>query len=169
MADSPLEAIEVSVAAELALVTGLESVSVAPFADAFTFNEDGTVSLNHSTLPDEYPGAILSLNDDDITVVAEDRTIGPRTTFVKYRAPVFIAVYADSDGTTEPAARWAAWKIAHRVIARLVEFIPSGEESPWVIETDERLEPGALTPIVIDPHTFAVLVRFYATYYMVAE
>lgn len=169
MANSPLEAIEVSVAAELLTVTGLESVTVAPFADAFSFREDGTVDLNRSTLPAEYPGAILSLNDDDITVTTEDRTLGPVTIFVKYRVPVFVVVYATSDGSAGHTARWKAWEVAHAVIAKLVDFKPSGAPTPWIIEVDERMEPGALTPIVIDPSTFAILNRFYASYYMVAS
>lgn len=168
-AASPLEAIETSVAAELVTVPGLLAVTVAPFADMFPVDpEFGAISLNRTTLPDKYPGAVVSLNDDDITVAIEDRTLGPRTVFNTYRAPVYIAVYAQSDGTTEPAARWKAWEIAHAVIAQLVEFRPTGAPEPWKIEADELMEPGNITPVVIDSTTYAVIVRFYAKYYIVS-
>jgi hypothetical protein len=169
-AASPLEAIETSVAAEIALVPGLsaDAIILAPFADHYTQLEDGTVALDEETLPPGYPGVVLSLNDEDITVVIEDKNLGPREQYVRFRVPVFMAVYATSDGSTLTAARYKAWEIAHAIIARLVNFIPSGAPEPWVIEVDEVLEPGALTPRLIDSMTFAILVRFYARYYVVA-
>jgi hypothetical protein len=168
-AASPLEAIEVAVATQLATIEDLKSVTIAPLVDVFPIDDDGYVSISNAILPDAYPGAVLSLNDEDITIEMEDRTIGPSTRSNTYRAPVFVAVYAQSDGTTEKDARWLAWDLAHQVIVSLGGFIPEGAPEPWRIRMDERMEPGAITSILIDANTHAMLVRFYAKYHFVSQ
>src|SRR5689334_10367302 len=103
---SCLEAIESSVTTETALTSGLLSAEAVPLANLFRPNADGTPSMNLAYRPTNYPGAVVSLNDDEVNVSDVDKSSQNNgTALTWYSVPIYITVIATSDGTTAAEAR----------------------------------------------------------------
>lgn len=168
---SPLEVVETGVAAELDAITSLASIKIAPFIKPKRIEDDGTatITIDDMTLPDGYPGAVLSLNDEDIAVTVEEWSTTPYVRKLVHRVAVLIAIYAHSDPNDANArpARHVAWEIAHEAIDRLSSYTLTGIPAPWEFDPDVLAE-GPMSSMVIDQSTHLVLLRFYADYYITA-
>lgn len=164
MADSPLEAIEAAVVAELQLVPGMAAggVRAVPLSLAFRFrhHEDGTVEMAVIEMPYAYPGAIVCVNDQAIETVKVDQQNG--SSVMRYRVPIVVSIYATSDGSVAGAAHRAAWKIAHAAMSRLCVFTPAG--MPEGTQSFGPLRPGNYEAITVDPSTHGIAMRFEAQY-----
>lgn len=147
MSDSALEAIATS-----AVAAGLTVAEILA-------GEEVTVTQIFERMPSAYPGFVLSLNDDEVQVLQATQLYGGAA--VMYRVPVYIALYATSDGTTEAAARRKVWKIGEAFQRKLMILTPTG--GPDGI-TFWPFEPDLFEPLLIDAHTHGLLMRFWAKY-----
>ncbi len=159
---SALEAIETSIGAQLLLVSGMQS------AKAVAINEmpgwPQTDEKETLTMPDLYPGCIYAVNDDEVELTGNLRAQNG-TARANFRVPVYIAVFANSDGTQYGEARRKAWQMAELIHKQLVVFVPSGFPTNVF-----NVDPSVMTPakesetLFIDHSTHGMLLKFWAHY-----
>lgn len=164
-ADSVLEAIETNTVARLLLVEGVKASKACAAADMFKPlpQTDGSI-INEPTVPDDYPGTVTSIVDDQIEIVANvNQSLGSAT--FAYRVPVFVALYVTSDGSVAGGSKRLAWKIAEAIQRDLVLFVPdNGPAEKPAGTTLWPLEPAEFESILADETTYGILMKFWAQY-----
>jgi len=131
----------------IAAVAGIASVVAAPIINT------------RARMPTAYPGAIVSLDDMAVEIAGVNQTAGAAQ--VTYKVPVYVAIYAISDGTVLNAARLSAWQFSEAVQRMLMLFVPN---APVAGVTYWPLKPEAVEPIIADANTHGVVIRLWAEY-----
>ncbi len=163
-ADSCLEAIEANTVTHVLTVSGVLSAESVPTSEMFKpmAGPDGEV-FNVPTQPQAYPGAVISVNEDEVTPWEETNQSAGSGWFF-YRVPVYVAIYATSDGTVAGSARKLAWKIGEAIQRSLVLFTPDGPLLKPEGSTLYPLEPAEFEPIIADATTYGLLMKFWCRY-----
>ncbi len=159
---SALELILAGVVAQIATVPGVTSAKAVPASQLFDKPAKEGMDVRVATLPPSYPGAVVSVNEDEIHV--EDVRQSGSTSVVLYRVAVYAAIYATSDGTVEAAAQKLVWQIGQAVDLAMMIFVP------YVPNVATRqLEPAGFEPIVVDPTMYGLLMKWWARYQLVSS
>jgi hypothetical protein len=159
---SALEAIETSTTATIRTIAGMASARPASQFELFKPMKVGEdIELRPNTLPDAYPGAVVSMNEDRVEAIEiGDPSMGCAQ--VVYRVPIFVVLYATSDGTVAGAARRLAWQLSEAIQLRLMVFVPA--PLPAYATAMGPLVPGPYVPILADAAMHGVLLEFWAKY-----
>jgi hypothetical protein len=167
--ESALKAIEDSVVAAMLLVDGMESADAVPLTESLTITELDTGGGEYDVIcrpPKKYPGCNISLNDKEIEVIDEDGDQAGGTAFKTYKVPVFIAIYAYSDGAVMNSARYKAWHLAEEAERRLMVCTPSG--LPEFAQMMGPLDSEGAAPLRVDANTHGMLLKVWARYRIMA-
>jgi hypothetical protein len=168
MADSALEAIEASSFAHLEGTPGLMAAKLVPMVDLFRVTEDGTVTLNEVELPTAYPGATMSMNDDEIQRDDRDSQEAFSTSHTMLRVAIYVGVFAYSDGTVRGDAWRLAWQYGEQIIKRMTAFTPTSADFPANTQPFSPLRLANIEPVEIDANTSGQLLKFWARYRITA-
>lgn len=156
---SALEAIESSTVSALESVQGIASAKAVPLVDLFRPGaEEPDIDLIYT--PDAYPGATVSLNDDEVQVEHSHPIYQSQP--IIYRAPVYVGIFTTTDGTLYGGARHAAWEIAEAVIRTLAVMTPSG--MPDGAQAFGPLMPGPIESWGIDGNTHALVMKWWSKF-----
>jgi len=163
-----MESIEANTVARLLTVSGINSAKAVPPAEMFTPHPTKE-NFSLPTMPDSYPGCVVSLNDDETepaSIPGNDGAIKQRfgAAAMCWRVPVYVALYATSDGTTQTGARFLAWQLSELVIKSLMKFRPADASTQAAGTSMWPLEPEKIEPILVDANTHGMLMKFGAIY-----
>jgi hypothetical protein len=162
---SALQAVQDSTVAAIASIAGIEVATAVPIVDLFTMSADGDeIEIDRNYLPERYPGATVSVNEDEMTAV--DVKVMSGTTSIMYSAPVYVGIFVSTDGAVIGEARRLAWKFGDAVIRTLAVMTPSG--MPPGAQAFGPLVPKALQSLPIDSANYAVFVKAWAQFRIVA-
>jgi len=177
---SALETIQANVVAELKTVEGIgiSPIDGQPAAKAASPsqmfkitthpNSNEIARIDPVTLPDAYPGHVVSLNEDEIKLIdAESGSIGGHAV-ATYEVPIYVAGYVYTDGTDAEEARRLACRFGEATQRKLMVFCPitsdtAGMTAPWVLRAAE------FGPIPVDSNTHGLLMKFWAKYQLQAS
>ncbi len=158
MTTSALDLIQTGTVSQIALIPGISSSKAVPPYELFKpMPAAAAEEVLTVTLPDAYPGAVVSLNEDLISVVEVHQQLGGA--WAIYRVPVYVALYATSDGTVAGEARRLVWSLGESVQRTLMAFSPS---VPGI--TVWPLVPERIEQILVDANTHGLLMEFWAKY-----
>lgn len=165
-AASPLEAIRDGVVLALQGVSGLATYNGAPAVKTCPSNlmfgkteRDGFEVVRPQTLPDAFPGCVVSLVEHEGKLV--DFINGPSSGQRRFQVRVVVTTYviSESGGVITDDAQLLCWAIAHRIDIAMVTTFARGESwnpHPYRTETIEQAPT--------DANTYGVIQTFVAEY-----
>lgn len=160
MADSsPLQAIESAIVAALHEVPDLADDDRVVILPAHEAMKDGEIVIQR-TLPNKYPGAVVSLAERDIEIVGGQTTMGEGGIRI-FRVPVWVSLYATSPsgGAVANDAKHEAWRIKHLIdIEMVVTSWSFGGVTAFPIDTK------AVENLPTDANTHGLMLIFSVDY-----
>jgi hypothetical protein len=162
MATSVLQAIEETFVTALIATSGVASVKIVPAHQAFERFGPGEDDIRVVTLPDDYPGCVVSLNERESKVVEDGES--PGGGWRKYRVPVWVSTYAKSDGTDANEAKYKCWEVVQAIQTKMiVTSISFTGITIWPPVAD------SMENLPTDPNTYGVMQVFTVDYQLHAS
>jgi hypothetical protein len=162
MAASVLEAVETTAVAQLLITQGVTSAKPVPCGQMFSVhkNKAGDDVLVPQTLPDSYPGCVISVVEEDVRE-QPGGIQNPSSARAMFRGSLYTAIYAasPSQGVVANDARYKAWEVGEAIIKAFMLLVPDGAPvgvTPWPLRFGKmwELEVDATTHGLMLVHLF---------------